>query len=88
VPHILAADGQQIEAPGAVSVRVPRHEAAEVRDANGVTADELGVDDARRKTLQCIANDGKAPGDVLAVAAQDEGTIRAAVQLRPAIRRA
>ena len=65
-PHILAADRSEIEAPGAAAVGVARRQAAEVGDAVGIAADELGVDDARRQAEQRLADHGEAPGDVLA----------------------
>jgi len=60
-------------------VGVARRQRVKVGDAVGVTADELGVDNAGRQVPQGIANDGEAPGDVLAVAAENEGSRRGAV---------
>ena len=79
--HILAVDHHEVEAPGAAAMGVARRQRMEVGNAVGIAADELGVDNSRRRAKHGFADDSEASGEVFASAAQHERASRAAVQL-------
>src|SRR5262249_42086481 len=78
----LAFNHHGVEAPGAAPVVIASRESVKIGDAVGVTAAELGVDNAGWLVEHRLADYGEAPRDVLAVAAENQGTRRGAVKLR------